>query len=151
MNTLTKKPIYSGYYSPIHNVRNMIDFMDNLLSPIHYNTDHSAFVPKINVIENDNEFLIEVAAPGFTKENFSLHTENNILSINGSVKKETEEEKTNFKIKEFSTHSFKRNFQLPEQIVKDEISANYVNGILKIKLPKVKAEEKQTIKTILIQ
>ncbi|WP_430817434.1 Hsp20/alpha crystallin family protein [Carboxylicivirga sp. RSCT41] len=95
-------------------------------------------LPAVNVEENDNEFLIEVAAPGLTKDDFRLNYDNGRLTISSEKKNETEE-KSEGKItrREFSYQSFQRSFTVSETMVNAEkISANYENGILHITLPK---------------
>lgn len=95
-------------------------------------------LPAVNVKENDNEYLIEVAAPGLKKNDFSLHYENGRLTIS-SEKKEEKEEKQGEKITrcEFSYQSFQRSFSVPENVVNaDKISAKYDEGILHVTLPK---------------
>ena len=84
------------------------------------------------------EFLIDVAAPGLTKDDFKVHYDNGRLSISSEKKNEVEE-KEGEKItrREFSYQSFQRSFTVAENVVDPEkIAANYENGILHISLPK---------------
>jgi len=95
-------------------------------------------MPAVNVKETDNEFQIEVAAPGFTKEDFKLNYENGRLTIS-SEKKSDREEKDGSKVtrREFSYQSFQRSFTLAENMVDvEKISARYENGILNVQIPK---------------
>lgn len=95
-------------------------------------------LPAVNVKENDNEFLIEVAAPGLKKEDFQLNFDNGRLTIS-SEKKDEKIEKEGEKVtrKEFSYTSFQRSFNVAENIVNAEkIAAKYNNGILYVSLPK---------------
>ena len=95
-------------------------------------------VPAVNVTENDNEFCIEVAAPGMNKKDFNVSYENGRLTISSEHKDEKEEKKEG-KVtrREFSYQSFQRSFTVAENTVNtDKISANYKDGILHITLPK---------------
>jgi HSP20 family protein len=95
-------------------------------------------LPAVNVKENDNEFLIDVAAPGFTKKDFKVDYDNGRLTISSEKKNEVEE-KEGEKVtrREFSYQSFQRSFTVSENVVEAEkIAANYENGILHITLPK---------------
>ncbi|WP_346861134.1 Hsp20/alpha crystallin family protein [uncultured Draconibacterium sp.] len=95
-------------------------------------------LPAVNVKENDNEFLIDVAAPGLEKNDFKLNYDNGRLTIS-SEKSENKEEKEGEVLtrKEFSYQSFQRTFTVPETFVNAEkISAKYNNGILHVTLPK---------------
>ena len=96
----------------------------------------SGSVPAVNVIENQEGFRIEVAAPGLSKSDFTLNLEKNQLTI--SAQKEKVEEETNEKYtrREFKFNSFQRTFTLPNSIDGDKIEANYSEGILSVALPK---------------
>jgi len=95
-------------------------------------------LPAVNIKENTNEFMIEVAAPGMKKENFKVDYENGRLTISSEFKNEKEEkEGETVTRREFSYQSFQRSFNVTEDVVNAEkISANYKDGILLITLPK---------------
>lgn len=95
-------------------------------------------LPAVNVVENDNEYRIEVAAPGLKKGDFSVNYESGRLTIKAEKKVENEE-KEGEKItrKEFNYQSFQRSFSVPENSVNAEkIIAKYEDGILRVSLPK---------------
>ena len=95
-------------------------------------------LPAVNLKENDNEYQIEVAAPGLKKGDFKINFKKGSLTIS-SEKKEEKEDKEGEKVtrKEFNYMSFQRTFNVPENLVNtDKISAKYVDGILHVKLPK---------------
>jgi len=94
-------------------------------------------LPAVNVKENNDAFMIEVAAPGMAKEDFRVSYDNGRLTINSERKNEKRDEGENYTRKEFSYQSFQRSFNVPENVVSgDKISANYKDGILTISLPK---------------
>jgi HSP20 family protein len=102
-------------------------------------------LPAVNIKENDNEFVVELAAPGMTKKDFNIELENDILTIHSELKNEVEDKdkEGNFYRKEFSYQSFQRSFRFPQDVVNAEkINANYKDGILRLVLPKL--EEKKT-------
>lgn len=96
-------------------------------------------VPAVNVVEHQDGFRIEVAAPGLKKEDFKLNLNHNNLSISAyqETKKE-EQDQTNEKYtrREFSYSSFQRTFTLPTSVDADHIQASYADGVLKIEIPK---------------
>jgi len=95
-------------------------------------------LPAVNVKENENEFLIDVAAPGMKKDDFKLNYENGRLTIS-SEKKMEKEDKDGEKVtrREFSYQSFQRSFTLAENYADiDKIAAKYQDGILHITIPK---------------
>ena len=95
-------------------------------------------LPAVNVKETDNEFHIEVAAPGLKKDDFKVNFDNGRLTIS-SERKHEHEEKDGGKItrREFSYQAFQRSFDVPGNLVNaDKIGAKYTDGILQITLPK---------------
>ncbi len=107
-------------------------------------------LPSVNVRETENDYAIEVAAPGLRKEDFKLELENGVLTINGERREEKESgEKGKYTRKEFNYTSFSRSFRLPVEDVEDEqIDANYNHGILNITLPKKQAAKPKAAKMI---
>ena len=95
-------------------------------------------IPAVNIQESEDNFLVAVAAPGKTKEDFNIELDNDVLTISSEDKKEkdTTEKSGRFTRKEFSYSNFKRAFSLPETIDNQKISASYNNGVLEIMLPK---------------
>lgn len=91
----------------------------------------------VNIKETENNFLVELMAPGLKKEDFNVELNNDLLTISSEVKTEkTEGEEGKFTRKEFNFSSFKRSFTLPETVNQEAITASYDNGILKLTLPK---------------
>lgn len=120
------------------------DFFDN-----DWMVRTNATAPAINVIENDTDYKIEVAAPGMTKEDFNVHlTENNELVISMEKKNETNNDKDKNKKylrREFSYSKFEQCMILPDDVEKDKISANVNDGVLTIELPKMTKEKKANV------
>ncbi len=94
--------------------------------------------PAVNVKENADEFVVEVAAPGKKKDDFEIEVNHNVLTISSETEMENKSEDNNerFTRREYSYHSFKRSFNLPDSVDHSKISANYTDGVLKIELPK---------------
>ena len=118
-------------------------------------TRTSATAPAINVIENDNEYKVEVAAPGMTKEDFKLTvTDDNCLVLTMEKKNESKDEdkKRKYLRREFSYRKFEQSLALPDDVDKDEIKASVNDGVLTIDIPRIKVCEKQpAVKQIEIQ
>ena len=94
-------------------------------------------LPAVNVKETDDDYFIEVAAPGMTKKDFSINFQNNILTISSEKQNEKEDSDDSYTRREFSYQSFQRSFTVPgNDVDSDKISASYNDGILNIKLPK---------------
>lgn len=94
-------------------------------------------LPSVNIIEDNDKFIVELAAPGFEKSDFNIELNNNLLTISSDKKIENEtKEGECYSRKEFSYQSFSRSFTLPNTIEGERIGAKYDNGILKVMLPK---------------
>ena len=95
-------------------------------------------IPAVNIMETEDSFSVEVAAPGKAKEDFNIELDNDVLTISSEDKKENEtsDKEGRFTRKEFSYCTFKRAFSLPDSVDSSKISAAYNNGVLEIALPK---------------
>lgn len=117
-------------------------------------TRTNSTAPAINVIEDDKDYKVEVAAPGMNKEDFKVNvTDDNYLVLTMEKKNESkDEDKKKYLRREFSYHKFEQSLALPENANMDEIKATVNDGILTIDIPKIKTTEKQpAIKQIEIQ
>ncbi|WP_457610882.1 Hsp20/alpha crystallin family protein [Lutibacter sp.] len=107
------------------------------------------WVPAINVKENNNNFEIEVAAPGFSKKDFEVTITDDILTISAENKKSVEDKEEDYSRQEFYFNSFKRSFTLPKSIdFNKKIKAKYDNGVLRVHLEKLeilKSEEHKKV------
>lgn len=111
------------------------DFFDN-----EWMEKANATAPAINVSESENEYKVEVAAPGMTKEDFNIRIdEENNLVISMEKKSESKEEKKDRKYlrREFSYSKFEQTMILPDDVDKEKIGAAVENGVLDITLPKL--------------
>ena len=121
--------------------RDMLDFDE---------TQRTGSMPAVNIKEGDNEYNIEVAAPGMKKGDFKLNLDNNILTISSEKQQRQEEknEKGEYTRREFSYQSFRRSFTLPDSADSDSINASYKDGILHIAIPKKEEAKKKEPRTI---
>lgn len=101
--------------------------------------------PAVNIYETNEQFEIEIAAPGLEKEDFKINLKDEYLTV-WSEKKDKKEEKEKGKLvrSEFRYSSFQRSFSLPHEIDVTAINATHRNGILTISLPK-KVEYKNNL------
>ena len=107
--------------------------------------------PAINVIENEKDYKVEVAAPGMNKEDFNIHLNENqelVITVEKNTQNEQKEEKKYLR-REFSYTKFQQAFQLPDNVDKEKIGAKVENGVLEITLPKLAPEDKARINRII--
>jgi len=146
MNTMTR---FNNVYFPTL----MNDMFFGNLMPKAKATSHTA--PAMNVTECADSYDVEFAAPGMTKDDFSIClTDDNLMEVKMEKKSQTSDENkkegANVEAKdpkylrrEFSYESYCQSFSLPENINYNDISAHMSDGILHITLPKKKEEPKQ--------
>ena len=107
-------------------------------------SDTNTTVPAVNIKETNDNYEVEVAAPGMTRKDFKVELDGHILTIRSEKSDEQQEkEEGNYTRKEFSYQSFLRTFNLPKEVVDvDKIQAKYSDGVLHLLIPK-KEEAKQ--------
>ncbi len=106
--------------------------------------------PPVNIVEDTNNYQLEVAVPGLEKSDFNIKLDGEVLTISAEKKEVAKTETQKVVRKEFSSKAFKRSFTLDEKIDAAAIEAKYENGILKLTLPK-KEVAKVVTKEITIQ
>jgi len=99
------------------------------------------FAP-MNIMQNDNVYRIELALPGWSKEDIQIEVEDDTLKISGEKSKDEFEKDQTIHRQEFYTNRFFRSVILNESVNQDEISAQMENGILTVDLKKYTKEEK---------
>jgi HSP20 family protein len=99
------------------------------------------WMPRVNINETNDEFLVNVDLPGINKEDISLNLDNNMLTITGERKFEVDEKKDNYHRVEKQYGKFSRAFRLPNNVDEKNVEAEYKNGELHITLKK--KEEKK--------
>lgn len=93
-------------------------------------------VPGVNISETDNEFVVELAAPGLKKEDFKVNVDKNVLNVSSESKTEKADETKRYNRIEYSYSTFMRSFTLPESVDHSKIDAEYVDGVLRITIAK---------------
>jgi HSP20 family protein len=93
-------------------------------------------MPAVNIKDNEKNYEVEVAAPGYTKKDFNISIENGLLTISAEKKEETEKTEDNYTRKEFGYTSFSRSFALPENTSEEDVQARYEDGVLKLLISK---------------
>lgn len=100
------------------------------------NKGRSLTVPAVNVAEDENSYVLNLAAPGLRKKDFDININGNILTVSGQKENDIEDEQWDYSRVEYNYSSFTRSFTLPDDVLLDEIEANYDGGVLSIVLPK---------------
>ncbi|MBQ8811030.1 MAG: Hsp20/alpha crystallin family protein [Bacteroidales bacterium] len=104
----------------------------------------SGTVPAINVMENDKEYRLDLAAPGMCKDDFKVHLNkdgNLVIEMErkecGCKEKDKDEKECRYIRKEFSYSKFSQTLLLPDNADREKIEATVDKGILKVTIPKL--------------
>jgi HSP20 family protein len=97
--------------------------------------------PMVNIRNLENEFKVELAVPGYKKEDLHVEVAEGVLTVSSEQKEEKESAQDGWKRREFRYNSFSRSFQLPENADADKVNADFKDGVLNLSIPK-KAEAK---------
>jgi len=126
-------------------------FMDNFFDEEFPSKNNGSSLPSVNVKETEENFELEVAAPGLKKDDFNIEVDKGVLTISSETSSDETEEKDNYTRREFSYSSFSRSFWIPEGTSEDDINASYGEGILKVVVPKKEPTPVPSAKKIAIK
>lgn len=106
----------------------------------------TAFVPPVNVYEDEHNIIVTAELPGIEEKDLNITVENNVLTITGERKMETEVKKENFQRVERRYGRFTRSFTLPPTVDPENVNAEFNNGVLKLTLTKREEAKPKQIK-----
>jgi HSP20 family protein len=98
------------------------------------------WVPQIEVLQNDGQFMVRADLPGLTKDDVKVEFTENTMTISGERKEEKEEKREGFYRSERRYGSFYRQILVPETAQAENATATFRNGVLEITMPMLKAE-----------
>ena len=99
--------------------------------------------PKVNVKETDKAYEIEIANPGFGKDDTKIEIKNGIISVSMTNESQEGPEDEKYHVQQWSKSSYNESWNIPENVIEEQISAKHDNGVLTITLPKKEVEQKQ--------
>jgi HSP20 family protein len=111
------------------------------------------FIPAVNVKENDKNYEVEVASPGYAKNDFRISIDHGLLTISADkeMEKEDKGKDDNYTRREFGYTSFSRSFNLPVNTNEEDIDARYEDGVLKLSIAKKNHSNGKSRKSIAIK
>ncbi|TBX70364.1 Hsp20/alpha crystallin family protein [Flavobacterium silvisoli] len=122
------------------NYSNFPSIIDEFLKPDWFGglQNFQSNIPAVNIKETDTHYSLELAAPGKSKDDFTIEIDHNVLTVSSEMKNESEQKDDTgrYTRREFSYASFRRAFTLPDTVNTEDINANYENGVLLVTLPK---------------
>ncbi|MDD1767312.1 MAG: Hsp20/alpha crystallin family protein [Methanomassiliicoccales archaeon] len=145
-----KKRDYESLPTIRLNTRIMMDEMDRMFDRLRFGIEDfwwpSPFVrgtrvPRVDMKEEDNSYLVEAEVPGMTRENVEIELGTDSIDIKAKKEEEKEEKAEGYIRRERGSLSFYRRLPLPEDADRDLIEAKMEDGILKISIPKTQKPE----------
>ncbi len=120
-------------------------FEDFFTEPVLKTKEHTSWQPAVDIRNGDDFIELAVDLPGINKEDINVNIEDKVLTISGQRTLGGEEDKEQYYRRERRIGTFKRSFTLSDEILTDEVAAEYTDGVLKVTLKKdlVKEEIKQ--------
>ncbi len=135
--TRNRKPVYFPHFGNILN-----ELMNSPIDRVIHEKKVQFNRPMANIFDHEDQYEIHLALPGISKSQIELNLEKDVLSIKGSVESK---EETKYHLREFNFSQFERKFNLPELADKENISAQFKNGVLIVSIPKKEALKPKTI------
>ncbi|HEV8117066.1 MAG TPA: Hsp20/alpha crystallin family protein [Thermoanaerobaculia bacterium] len=105
-----------------------------------------AWIPPVDIVEEKDRMLLTAELPGFQEKDIQIQMEGGVLTIRGERKTEEEKEGRTFHRVERSYGQFVRSFTLPNNVDRENIKADFRNGLLEIELPKREEAKPRQIK-----
>jgi HSP20 family protein len=102
-------------------------------------------MPKVDVIERDDEVIVKAELPGVDKKDLDVSVTENSVTIKGTTSHEEKEEKGDYYRCEISRDAYARTVALPSYVDADKAKANFKDGVLELKLPKVEKSKRRSI------
>ena len=129
------------------------DWFDDFKDPFFGVSKTFTNSPKVNIKETDKAYEIEIANPGFTKDETKIKIEEGVLYVSMiSESKEDKDDEQKYHVHQWSKSTYHESWKLPENVIEDQISAKHPEGVLIITLPKKEeTKNEENIRTIKIE
>jgi HSP20 family protein len=132
----------------IQTMRNLMDrFFDEpfFSAPQLWSQRGEHFPVPLDVVEEEGQYIVKASVPGINPEDVEITLTDNVLTIKGESKSESESNEQNYHMRERRFGSFMRQIALPMGVNADEVEATYENGVLILRLPKSEAAKPKKI------
>jgi HSP20 family protein len=126
--------------------REIDNLFDNFFNfPSLRTVDSCDFMPRVNIRDTKDNVIMTFELPGMEKKDIKVTVKDDVLTVSGERRFQREEKENGWVRNEIASGSFSRSFTLPDTVNTDKISADYKNGLLEIKLPKLEERKPKEI------
>jgi HSP20 family protein len=143
VRSLPARPVYSPQSEITRLFNSLFDSATPLATAFSQSTRN--FVPAIDVVEHDGEFLLNADLPGLSEGDVKVEILDGVMTISGERKLEREETGDGYRRIERASGSFERKLALPKGIEADAVKASFVNGVLEVHVPKPAESKPQLV------
>src|ERR1041384_3798636 len=109
------------------------------------NNQTSLWIPPVDIVERENDYFVKVELPGVEKNDVKITVQDDILTVKGEKKQESEKKGHDYHRVERSYGAFQRSFTLPSSVISDKIDASFSDGVLTVSLPKAEETKSREI------
>ena len=125
-------------------------YLSNLFDDNFFQADSTSSTPAVNIREDEKNYILELAIPGINKKDLKIDINEDVITVSSETTNESEENKNDYKKREFSYSSFCRSFYVPENVAREKIGAKYKDGILYVELPKQEVDKSKISRQVSI-
>lgn len=136
LNTTPSSNTWSNPFSSLVNWNNNPFTTTPFTTGVTTLVNNTPTTPLVNAYETSDSYVLELSAPGYSKDSFEVSYTNNNLTVKATLERTEKNEKNNYSYREFNYSSFTREFTLPNNVDTEVSRAKYDNGILTVLLPK---------------
>ncbi|KXX66304.1 Hsp20/alpha crystallin family protein [Marichromatium gracile] len=108
-------------------------------------TKATAVVPRMDVIDRDDEILVRAEVPGVARKDLEIELSGRLLTIRGERAHETREERGTYCHTEIARGGFTRSIRLPDEVATERVEATFEDGVLEVHLPKTERAERRRV------
>ncbi len=108
-------------------------------------SERTGFNPKVDVAETSDAYVVRAELPGVQKENLNVEVKENRLILSGKKESSIQHEEGRYRYSESRVGNFSRTFDLPRNVKSDAIAAEYKDGVLSLRIPKVEEVKPKTV------
>ncbi len=108
-------------------------------------TEGRGLMPEFDIAESDDHIVVKADLPGIDVKDLDVNITDNVLTVRGEKKEETEDKKEHYHRLERRSGCFSRSFALPAEVKTEEIDASYRDGVLTLTIPKSEATKPKRI------
>lgn len=121
-------------------------YRHGLSSASELTTPFEGRMPKVDVIDRDNEVFVRAELPGVDKKDIDISMTDNTVTIKGETRKEEKQEKGDYYRCETSHGAYTRTLSLPSEVNSEKTKAVFKDGVLELTLPKLERTKRRNIK-----